>query len=96
MSSWISLEIKPAFKLPLRLPYTYVLRCSDGSFTWVQRLILSAVSKNRSGLVPATSYRLPAKLVYYEACQSQVEAFKRELQLKTGFGRRYLKGRLGM
>ena len=29
--------------------------------------------------MPATSYRLPAKLVYHEACRSQVEAFKREL-----------------
>ena len=54
------------------------------------------IKEHEGGLVPATSYRLPAKLVYYEACRSQVEAFKRELQLKTGFGRRYLKGRLGM
>lgn len=33
-------------------------------------------------------------LVYYEACSSKKDAQKRELQLKTGFGRGYLKRRL--
>jgi putative endonuclease len=34
------------------------------------------------------------KLVYYEACISKIDARKRELQLKTGFGRGYIKRRL--
>jgi len=34
------------------------------------------------------------KLVYYEACLSKVDAVKREKQLKTGFGRGYLRKRL--
>jgi putative endonuclease len=33
-------------------------------------------------------------LVYYEACLSKKDARKRELQLKTGFGRGYLKRRM--
>ena len=33
-------------------------------------------------------------LVYYEACRNKKDSRKRELQLKTGFGRGYLKRRL--
>ena len=33
-------------------------------------------------------------LVYYEACLNKTDALKREKQLKTGFGRGYLKRRL--
>ncbi len=34
------------------------------------------------------------ELVYYEACLNKTDARKRELQLKTGFGRGYIKRRL--
>ncbi len=34
------------------------------------------------------------ELVYYEACRSKTDAIRRERQLKTGFGRGYLKKRL--
>ena len=34
------------------------------------------------------------KLIYYEACLNKTDAIKREYQLKTGFGRGYLKRRL--
>ena len=37
------------------------------------------IKEHEGGLVLATSYRLPAKLVYYEACQSQSEVLRREL-----------------
>jgi putative endonuclease len=33
-------------------------------------------------------------LVYYEACLNEYDARSRELQLKTGFGRGYIKRRL--
>ena len=45
--------------------------------------------------MPATAHRRPLELVYYEGCKSEVEARLREKGLKTGFGRRYLKARLG-
>lgn len=42
-----------------------------------------------------TTYRMADKLlVYYEACLSKKDAEDREKQLKTGFGRGYLKKRL--
>jgi hypothetical protein len=37
---------------------------------------------------------LPVTLEYYEACRSEDRARLREKQLKTGFGRAYLKRRL--
>ncbi len=48
------------------------------------------------GEVQATAYRLPIQLVYYEACLNLSLAKARERQLKTGFGRAYLKRRLGL
>jgi putative endonuclease len=41
-----------------------------------------------------TQKRLPVKLIYYEACRSIDAAREREKQLKTGFGRGYLRKRL--
>lgn len=42
-----------------------------------------------------TTYRMANKtLVYYEACLSKKDAMDRERQLKTGFGRGYLRKRL--
>jgi putative endonuclease len=48
------------------------------------------------GEVQATANRLPVQLVYYEACLDLALAKARERQLKTGFGRAYLKRRLGL
>lgn len=44
--------------------------------------------------VLSTKGRSPLQLVYYEACLSRVCAIAREKQLKTGFGRAYLKRRM--
>lgn len=42
-----------------------------------------------------TTYRMgEIKLIYYEACLSKKDAQTRESQLKTGFGRSYLRRRL--
>ena len=76
--------------------YTYVLKCSDdgwyiGSTSNLQR----RVAQHQAGECPNTRKRLPVELVYYEACRSLDAARNREKQLKTGFGRGYLKKRLG-
>jgi putative endonuclease len=76
--------------------YTYVLECSDGKLYVGSTIDLRRrIEEHLSGTVPATQFRLPVKLVYYEACRSELGARAREVQLKTGFGRRYLKSRLG-
>ena len=41
-----------------------------------------------------TKGRGPFDLIYYEACKNKEDTRKRELYLKTGMGKRYLKNRL--
>ncbi len=45
-------------------------------------------------LVVSTKYRLPVKLIYFGACLSKDDAFRRERYLKTGLSKRYLKNSL--
>ena len=76
--------------------YTYVLKSKIDKklYTgWTDDLLLR-VKKHNSGLVKATKDRRPLELIYYEACLSKKKAISREKQLKTGFGRAYLKRRL--
>ncbi len=76
--------------------YTYVLKSSrDGNLYigWTNNLE-SRVNLHNSGKVFATKSRVPFTLVYYEACLTKEKAVQREKQLKTGFGRAYLKRRI--
>lgn len=75
--------------------YTYVLRCGDGNlYVGSTGNLRSRITQHQAGRVTATASRLPVRLEYYEACQSEISARLREKQLKTGFGRAYLKRRL--
>jgi putative endonuclease len=75
--------------------YTYVLRCADGNLYIGSTVDLrKRVAEHQAGRVPATAHRLPVTLEYYEACRSESHARRREKQLKTGFGRAYLKRRI--
>ncbi|KKQ38940.1 MAG: hypothetical protein US54_C0001G0065 [Candidatus Roizmanbacteria bacterium GW2011_GWA2_37_7] len=76
--------------------YTYVLKSNkDGKLYigWTKNL-RNRIKEHSEAQVNATKNRLPMKLVYYEACLSEKKAIEREKQLKTGFGRAYLKRRL--
>jgi putative endonuclease len=75
--------------------YTYVLRCRDGQLYVGSALNLrKRLAQHRAGRVRATAHRLPVTLEYYEGCRSEFNARLRKKQLKTGFGRAYLKRRL--
>jgi putative endonuclease len=75
--------------------YTYLLRYCDGDLYVRSALDLrKQLAQHRAGQVRATAHRLPVKLEYYEACRSELKARLRAKQLKTGFGRAYLKRRL--
>ncbi|TXI34192.1 MAG: GIY-YIG nuclease family protein [Candidatus Moraniibacteriota bacterium] len=50
--------------------------------------------EHNTGRNEVTKERKPFILLYYEACNQKGDALKRELQLKTGFGRQYLKRRI--
>ncbi len=52
------------------------------------------IAEHNSGKTQTTSKMTEKVLVYYEACLSKEDASAREIQLKTGFGRGYLKRRL--
>lgn len=52
------------------------------------------LSMHKTKSVKTTKKFDTVTLVYYEACLSKKDALKRELQLKTGFGRGFLKRRL--
>ena len=76
--------------------YTYVLKSEiDNKFYigWTDNLKKRLYNHN-NGLVAATKFRKPLNLIYYEACLNKKKAIRREKQLKTGFGRAYLKNRV--
>ena len=52
------------------------------------------MQEHNDGKVPSTCKRGLLKLIYYEACMSQDDTFRREKYLKTGMGKRYLRNRL--
>ncbi len=75
--------------------YTYVLLCSDENlYVGAAKDLRNRFLQHENGKVQATAHRLPVELVYYEACRSWEDALAREMQLKTGYGRAYLKRRL--
>jgi putative endonuclease len=77
--------------------YTSVLRCADGDLYVGSTVDLrERVAQHNAARVPATAHRLPVTLEYYEACRCEAKARLREKQLKTGFGRAYLKRRLDL
>lgn len=86
--------------LKLFMFYTYVLMCIDKSKNR-EKLYIGSTSNLRKRLIKHKSKSIKTtksfdiiELVYYEACRNKTDSRKRELQLKTGFGRGYLKRRL--
>ena len=76
--------------------YTYVLMTKkDRNFyTGVTNNLKKRFEQHNNGLVSSTKYRLPVKLIYFEACLNKHDAYQREKYLKTGMGKRFLKNRL--
>jgi len=76
--------------------YTYVLKSDiDGKlYIGYTADLKERFKQHNSGLVLSTKNRIPLTLIYYEACLNKGKAIKREKQLKTGFGRSYLKNRI--
>ena len=76
--------------------YTYVLKSSkdDGLYIGWSTNLRERIEKHKKGQVQSTKNRRPLVLIYYEACLDKEKAIIREKQLKTGFGRAYLKRRL--
>lgn len=75
--------------------YVYVLHSeTDGLlYTGCTRDLRQRVMLHNQGKVTSTAGRTPLRLVYYEACTSEGDAFRRERYLKTTYGKRYIKTR---
>lgn len=79
----------------MNFAYTYVLKCGDGDlYIGSTSDLKRRVAEHATGRCSSTHKRLPVELIYYEACRSIDAARQRERQLKTGFGRGYLRKRL--
>ena len=65
--------------------YTYILKCSDGTYYTGWTNDLTSVSKPITAGNPGRKYtrnRRPVTLVYYEKFQDKQEAMKREYAIK--------------
>jgi very-short-patch-repair endonuclease/predicted GIY-YIG superfamily endonuclease len=70
----------------------YVHQCSEGSFYIGQTdNFQRRLNEHLKGQVSWTAPRLPIKPIHWEVFQTREEAVKREQDLKTGFGRTWLK-----
>jgi putative endonuclease len=58
------------------------------------RIITSRNYEHKQKSVESTKHFDEIELVYYEACINKTDARKREIQLKTGFGRGCIKKRI--
>lgn len=88
--------VRVRLPLPAHMYYTYVLISTVDQNLYIgwTKDLKNRLNAHNKGLVDATKYRIPMELVYYEACLSEEKAIAREKQLKTGFGRLYLKNRI--
>jgi putative endonuclease len=63
-------------------------------YTGYTRNLRKRVSEHNNKKVFSTKGRGPFRLIYYEACIDKDDAKAREVYLKSGMGKRYLKNRL--
>ena len=75
--------------------YTYVLLLANGDlYIGSTSDLRERIRRHQAGTGSRTTRLSSGKLIYYEACRSLDQARQREKQLKTGYGRSYLKRRL--
>ncbi|MDP3763861.1 MAG: GIY-YIG nuclease family protein [bacterium] len=76
--------------------FVYVLKSrKDGRrYYGLTQDLVNRLSEHNSGLVPSTKSRLPFDLVYFEKVENISLARKREKYFKSGFGRKYILGKL--
>jgi putative endonuclease len=76
--------------------YTYVLKCEKTKtfYTGTTNNLTNKLMQHNKGEVFSTKNKLPVSLIYAEACLNKKDAYRREIYLKTGMGKRYIKNRL--
>ena len=76
--------------------YTYVIRSRKSGifYTGSTGDLRKRLQFHNEGKSTWTKSRGPWSLIYYESCLNEEDAKAREIYLKTGMGKRYLKNRL--
>jgi putative endonuclease len=75
--------------------FVYVLKCKDQKlYIGSTRDLDKRLKAHKMGRVKTTKSRRPVKLIHMEEFESYEEARKRELYLKSGTGRDWLKDKM--
>lgn len=76
--------------------YVYVLHSKKDKklYTGYTNNLKRRMDEHKHGKVASTGNRRPLKLIYYEAYLEKKDAENREIFLKSGSGKRYLKKQL--
>ena len=76
--------------------YTYVLKSekNDRMYTGYTNDLRKRLIQHNEGKSYYTKRDKPYLLIYYEACLDEDDARSRELFLKSGVGKRYIKNRI--
>jgi putative endonuclease len=76
--------------------YTYVLKSERDGHTYIgfTSNLTKRIDEHNRGKVRSTKSRRPLNLVYYEEHENKTVGRKRELFLKSGQGRLFLKNKL--
>jgi putative endonuclease len=76
--------------------YTYVLKSETSGklYTGATNNLAQRLNQHNNGTVFSTKYMRPLPLIYFEACLNKDDAYRREIYLKSGMGKRYLRNRL--
>ncbi len=76
--------------------YVYILRSIKDNllYTGYTNDISRRIAEHNRGYVQSTRRRRPLNLIYYEAYIEKADAINREVFLKSGSGKRYLKKQL--
>ena len=76
--------------------FVYVLESKrDGKYYYgLTKDLDNRLEEHNKGFVPSTKSRMPLNLIYFEKVESISRARKREKYFKSGFGRKYILGKL--
>ena len=76
--------------------YTYIIESKKNKHWYTGHTIdlRKRLREHNNKTSAYTKSHAPYTLIYYEACHNEKDAKSRELYLKSGMGKRYLKNRL--
>lgn len=68
----------------LKKNYTYIVKCSDGTYYtgWTNNLLKRIKTHNQKKGAKYTKSRLPVRLVYFEIFDTKEKAMRREYEIK--------------